>query len=449
MKLTRAVVFCVLTLVSLTGRALAQNEPIIVLPPDQLETLVSPIALYPDPLVALILPASTHPSDVVLAARYLANGGSPERVLSQPWEESVKALTRYREVVEYMDRNLDWTRRLGDSFIAQSNGVMDAIQAVRARARSSGLLVDTPQQEVVVESDEICIVPTNPTVIYVPRYDPVVLCGPSYPSYYAGSWLTFGVGYGIGPWLSYDCAWRDRYVRVNQRPTHWYYQPDWRHRSGQNSFTSTRWTPGPRHERRFEHREVGLARPFPTERRWNGPGESSWNTTRPAAPSTENRTEWRRNGNDFNRDRAPRSDYGARPRRENISPIATAPSVVATAPDVPTAPVIAAQPPATAPVSAPTFSAPRRFPRREPRNDSTPAYTPSQQPAVAPAPAYTPQNSDRRNPDAGPRHWRDNRGGGNRNDTPRVDTPRSDAPRSDNGHRGRWDRDASDRREQN
>ena len=47
------------------------------LPPEALNQLLSPIALYPDALVALILPASTVPSDLVLAARYLSSNGDP------------------------------------------------------------------------------------------------------------------------------------------------------------------------------------------------------------------------------------------------------------------------------------------------------------------------------------------------------------------------------------
>jgi hypothetical protein len=66
---------------------------------EQVEILISPIALYPDPLVALILPASTRPSDIVLAARYLERGGNPDDTQAQPWEASVKALVRYGEVI--------------------------------------------------------------------------------------------------------------------------------------------------------------------------------------------------------------------------------------------------------------------------------------------------------------------------------------------------------------
>ena len=66
------------------------------LPPEALNQLLSPIALYPDALVALILPASTVPSDVVLAARYLSSNGDPAQIANQSWDDSVKSLAAIR-----------------------------------------------------------------------------------------------------------------------------------------------------------------------------------------------------------------------------------------------------------------------------------------------------------------------------------------------------------------
>ena len=39
--------------------------------PEQLDSLVAPIALYPDPLLAQVLAASTYPLEVVLLQRWL------------------------------------------------------------------------------------------------------------------------------------------------------------------------------------------------------------------------------------------------------------------------------------------------------------------------------------------------------------------------------------------
>lgn len=378
-------------LVSFTGfgRLAAEPGTEAELPSDQIETLVAPIALYPDPLLALILPATTHPSDIVLAARFLAAGGSPENVLSEPWDESVKALARYREVVEYLDRNLAWTRRLGDCFLDQRDDVMDAIQSVRARARAAGMLTDSPQQEVVVEDEEICIVPTNPTVIYVPRYDPVVLCGPIVTTtWYPRTWITFGVAYGVGPWLRYDCDWRSRHVRVAQRPPSWYYQPDWRRHHRSTEVTWTHWTPPSRRDR-DAYRERDSDRRGPAhERGWIGANET---IARPV--DRDRRGDWDRNSHS-ERDRRPRPDFNPRPRRENETRIGTAPSVVATSPGVPTAPAVVSQSPfGSPPAPKPALSENRHRPRRDddgprfnprPRSEARPGTPPP--PMVNPAP---------------------------------------------------------------
>src|SRR5580658_9882404 len=74
---------------------------------DELDQLLGPIALYPDPLIAMILPASTVPSDIVLADRYVEQGGDPAQVPNQPWDDSVKALTHYPDLLKWLDQNLD------------------------------------------------------------------------------------------------------------------------------------------------------------------------------------------------------------------------------------------------------------------------------------------------------------------------------------------------------
>jgi len=196
----------------------------------QLEILLAPIALYPDALVALILPAATHPSEIVLASRFLSAGGKEEEIESQLWDDSVKALARFPEVVEFMDENLEWTQDIGDAFVAHPAEVMGAIQSLRARATRNGTLASTPQQQVVFEDDNtIRIIPAEPTVIYVPYYEPSILY-PSYSySYYPSSLVWFGIGYGIGSWLSYDCDWRYRRIWVSHR-SHWGHDYDWRRR---------------------------------------------------------------------------------------------------------------------------------------------------------------------------------------------------------------------------
>jgi len=188
---------------------------------DEMEQLVAPIALYPDVLVALILPAAIESADVVLAARFLERGGAEAQIDGQPWDDSVKGLARYPDVVKWMDENLSWTRQLGDAYLDKPEEVMAAIQRVRARAKAQGLLVSTAEQEVVAEGEYIRIVPAQPNVVYVPRYDPELIFVEHRVIYYRPDpWITFGVGFGVGWWLGYDCDWGRRVIVVNPSYRH-------------------------------------------------------------------------------------------------------------------------------------------------------------------------------------------------------------------------------------
>ncbi|HVU34959.1 MAG TPA: DUF3300 domain-containing protein [Opitutaceae bacterium] len=203
----------------------------------QLDQLLASIALYPDPLIALILPASTDPSDVVLAARYLAAGGDPNDTADQPWDDSVKALAHYPEVIRWMDQNLEWTQQLGQAFAGQSADVMNAIQRLRAQARAVGNLGSTPQQQVVVESDgTIAIIPTQSQLIYVPYYNPtLVYAAPPYYGYQPTALFGFSAGFATGWWLSYGFDWHHRSlwcVDRDHRERYWReHRDDW-HRIG-------------------------------------------------------------------------------------------------------------------------------------------------------------------------------------------------------------------------
>ena len=150
--------------------------------PEELDQLLAPIALYPDPLVALILPAAAAPTDVVLATRYLAANGDLAQLDSQAWDDAVKGLAHYRDVLVWMDQNLEWTAAVGAAFTAQPADVMKSIQQLRARALATGVLVDTPQQHIVVENGEIRILPAQPDTIFVPRYNPQIVYLESPPS---------------------------------------------------------------------------------------------------------------------------------------------------------------------------------------------------------------------------------------------------------------------------
>jgi hypothetical protein len=218
--------------------------------PEQLDQMLGPIALYPDPLVALILPASTAPSDLVLAARYLAANGAPAGIDAQPWDPSVKALARYPEVVQWMNANLEWTQALGAAFAQQPTDVMKSIQQLRAEARAAGTLVDTPQQRIDMAGDDIRIVPAQPDTIYVPEYDPMIVY--ETPVGYSGPFITFGVGFPVGAWLSYQCDWDDFGIWIGPWNRGWDYRREWR-RPGFGGNHWQAWRPDPRRSREMVH----------------------------------------------------------------------------------------------------------------------------------------------------------------------------------------------------
>ncbi len=192
----------------------------------QLDVLLGPIALYPDPLIAQILAASTLPAEIVMADRYVSGGGDPNEIDQQPWDFSVQALARYPNVLQWMDQNLDWTTEVGDAFLNQQLDVMDSIQRLRQSAYNFGNLQSTPQAQVINDGGYIEIVPVNPQVIYVPVYQPDQVYE---QAAIRGSFITFGIGFPIGPWLDCDFDWGHHNIIVwepdHPRPVNWWHEP--------------------------------------------------------------------------------------------------------------------------------------------------------------------------------------------------------------------------------
>jgi len=170
---------------------------------DQLDNLLSPIALYPDPLLAQTLVAATFPDQVEEAARYVRANGQAG-VDDQDWDVSVKAIAHYPTVVQMMADKIDWTTSVGQAYVNQSADVSAAVQRLRHLARNVGNLETTPQEEVIENGDYIAIDPVQPQFIYVPVYDPAI-CFYRRPVW--GPAITFGAGFPIGAWLNLDFHW--------------------------------------------------------------------------------------------------------------------------------------------------------------------------------------------------------------------------------------------------
>jgi hypothetical protein len=188
------------------------QAPAQMLTPQQLETMVAPVALYPDRLLGQILAASTYPLEIAEAAQWLPQNSSlqgPQLVdaaRQQNWDPSVQALVVFPDVLNRLSSDIRWTTALGNAFLAQQADVMSAVQRMRARAQTSGKLRSNGQQTVTRETEgdqsAIDIEPANPEVVYVPYYNPQYIWGPPAYGYYPG-WdyldIGYGFGYGFGP----------------------------------------------------------------------------------------------------------------------------------------------------------------------------------------------------------------------------------------------------------
>jgi hypothetical protein len=193
------------------------------LPPEQLNKLVAPIALYPDALVAQILAASAYPTQIVEANRMarenpgLKGHDLAEEVDRQDWDPSVKALVTFPTVLANLDRDLSWTSALGDAYRNQPDDVMQAIQYMRHKAYDAGNLRSTPQERVYEQGPNVDIQPTDPNVVYVPTYNPAYVYGYPvglWPGFYpwwgvgfGGPYISFGIGFPVWPFFGFGWGW--------------------------------------------------------------------------------------------------------------------------------------------------------------------------------------------------------------------------------------------------
>jgi hypothetical protein len=267
---------------------------------EQLEQIAAPVALYPDPLLAQVLMASTYPLEIVQAARFvkdhpdLKGDQLNEKLKDQNWDDSVKSLVSFPQVLSLMDGKLDWTQQLGDATIGQEKELMDAIQRLRARAQAQGNLKSTQEQTVTVEPapataappgpgqatpapQVITIEPANPQVVYVPSYNPTVAYGswpyPAYPPAYpyppgyafGTALLSFGVGMAVGGALWGNCNWGGGNVDVNVNRNESFSRNVNRsnvsservsqYRQGQSGGNRAQWNHNPQHRQGVQYRD--------------------------------------------------------------------------------------------------------------------------------------------------------------------------------------------------
>ncbi len=246
----------------------------------QLEQLVAPIALYPDDLLSQVMMASTYPLEVIEAARWvkanpdMKGDALKDAMEQQSWDPSVKALVPFPEVLEMMNDQLSWMQQLGDAFLAQQEDVLAAVQSLRAKADAEGTLKTTEQQTVKKETvasttgtaENVYVIrPTNPDVVYVPVYDPLVVYGtwpypayrpyywypPAYPRGYGGLWFAAGVAFGYALWGDVDWRRRNVYINVNRY-----------NRYNRVKINNRKWTHKPRHRKGVPYRHKRVAKKY-------------------------------------------------------------------------------------------------------------------------------------------------------------------------------------------
>lgn len=199
--------------------------------PQELDRIVSPIALYPDPLLAQVLTAATFSPDIPDAARwsdqhhYVPPAQLPAAMAADhlAWQPSVQALLPFPQVLGMMASDMPWTEELGAAFLWSPQQVMDAVQRQRRAAYGYGYL-RTNGQVVVNNGPNIEVLPVDPAFVVVPYYNPAVVFVAPRPGFFVAGAIRFGYGVRLGVafapwgWGTTRFSWGERAVIVNGAP---------------------------------------------------------------------------------------------------------------------------------------------------------------------------------------------------------------------------------------
>ena len=200
--------------------------------PEQLDNIVSRIALYPDPLLAQIFAAATYPEQVVDAARwsdqhhYLSPADMARAIqYDSPYlDPAVQALLPFPSVLQMMANDMNWTASVGNAFLSQYEMLQDSVQRMRHRASDNGYFNNTNGQIRLNNNGPwMEIEPIDPGYIVVPYYDPAIVY---YRPWRPGARFGISFGYGVsigsyfGPWGwgGNRFAWDRHQVYINNRP---------------------------------------------------------------------------------------------------------------------------------------------------------------------------------------------------------------------------------------
>ncbi len=150
--------------------------------PEAMEDLLAPVALYPDKFLGEVLVASTNPQEILDAGNWrVKNDGLEGKELDAAAKQAgftppVRMIIQNPVVLDMMNSEFGWTEELGQAFVNDQAGVLDAVQRLRIQAEDAGNLVSSDKMVVSNEVQDgqraVVLSSPDPNYVYVPQYDP-------------------------------------------------------------------------------------------------------------------------------------------------------------------------------------------------------------------------------------------------------------------------------------
>jgi hypothetical protein len=272
----------VLQISALSAQSTYYEEAEPLLSPAELDQMLAPIALYPDVLLSQVLMASTYPLEVVEAARWtranpeLDGESAMEATSEMRWDQSVRNLVAFPDLLQLMDENLAWTRKLGEAFLLQKEELMERVQVLRSHALEEGTLNDMEHVTVDTTDEIIIIEPARTEVVYVPYYSTRVVYGDwwwyDYPpvfwrprhTHFGSIGFHWGKGFRVSTHFYFTfCDWRHRDIII-RHPRHYHDHHGYRHDKDRyrRHPDDVSWKHDPEHRRGARYKHEVLRKKF-------------------------------------------------------------------------------------------------------------------------------------------------------------------------------------------
>jgi hypothetical protein len=149
--------------------------------PEAFEDLLAPVALYPDEFIGHVLVAATNPQEVLDAGNWRPkNENLDAKALDASAKRAgftppIRMLLQNPIVLDMMCSEFGWMQELGQAYVNDQAGVLDAIQRLRRQARDAGNLESSDKMlvETEIEGGQQAITLSSPApgVVNVPQYD--------------------------------------------------------------------------------------------------------------------------------------------------------------------------------------------------------------------------------------------------------------------------------------